>query len=348
MRPSPVLTIDLAAVAANYRLLAQRFTGPECASVVKADAYGLGVDRVAPALAKAGCRTFFVATLEEGVKLRSILPEAHIFVFHGPYPGEEADYPAHRLLPVINSLPQYERWRNTGAPFALHVDTGMNRLGLSLLELQGLSGPAPALLMSHLACGNEPDHPLTSLQLERFLAAAQKFPGVPASLCNSSGIFLPESYHFSLARPGCALYGINPASGENPMHGVAKLTAPILQLRTLEKDEPVGYGATCILPRGSRVATVQLGYADGLLRSLSNHGFATISGIRTAFAGRVSMDMVMLDVSHVPESSLTTATEVEFLGASIPVDAMAEAAGTIGYEVFTRLGSRVSREYLPA
>lgn len=359
MQTSPTLFIDLDALAGNYRLLSERVAPAACAAVVKSDAYGLGVGPVAAALHAAGCRFFFVATLEEGIALRRFLGEkgdARIAVFHGPYSGEEKDYLHHALIPVLNSPAQAERWvRGAGgrldAPAILHVDTGMCRLGFSERELVRLcEGGAPPisrhvlLLMSHLACANEPAHPKNAEQLIRFRYARSLLPGVEASLANSSGIFLSPDFHFSLARPGCALYGINPTEEKNPMRAVARLTAPILHVRHLDRDETVGYGATASLAAGSRAAIVQLGYADGMLRCLSNAGYAFIGGMKAPILGRVSMDMIALDVSHVPETALSQ--PVEFLNDAYTVNDLAHQAGTIGYEVFTRIGARVRREYM--
>lgn len=350
MHPAPLLTVDLAALSANYRLLASRTQGA-CAAVVKANAYGLGVEHVAPTLANAGCNVFFVATLEEGVQLRGLLPQHEIYVFHGPYAGEEKDYAAHRLIPVVNSPQQLERWRD--APFALHVDTGMTRLGLTDAELDStLEKDASrithhaSLIMSHLACANEPAHPKNAEQLARFGNARKKLSRARASLVNSSGLFLDPSFHFDVARPGCALYGINPTENENPMRHVATLSAPIIQLRMCERDESVGYGATATVKKGAKLATIQLGYADGFLRCLTGSMIAGYAGgTRAPLVGRVSMDMVMVDVSHIPDAALAQGY-VEFVNARQPVDAVAKAAHTIGYEVFTRLGRRVQRRYV--
>jgi alanine racemase len=352
------LTIHLSALRANYRLLRGKLPASECAGVVKANAYGLGVEAISRALWDEGCRSFFVATLEEALELRGVLPEADIAIFSGPQPGEEGEYRAHRLTPVCNTLEQYKRWVDGGwwivdgkkAPFFLHIDTGMTRLGLNETDLRSLitSHHPPATshhLLSHLACANDPKHPKNAEQLSRFRAALALFPGAKASLANSAGIFLGADYHFDLARPGCALYGINPIDGENPMQPVATLSAPILQIRTLERDETVGYGATCYAPKGARIAIAALGYADGLLRGLSNCGHAYVAGARVPILGRVSMDMAALDVSQLPEAALATASQAEFLNKAYDVNAMAADCQTIGYEIFTRIGNRVARVY---
>ncbi len=344
----PLLTIDLNAIASNYDGLRTQFSGQKCAAVVKADAYGLGVSPVAKVLAVKGCDTFFVATLEEGIELRTIQPQARIFVFHGPYPGEEQDYAAHQLIPVLNHPGQIEHW-NAQHPFALHIDTGMCRLGLSYQELKTYASAAthlPLLLISHLACANEPAHPKNAEQLERFRKACALLPHIPASLCNSSGIFLHQEFHFHLARPGCALYGITPVEGKNPMQPVVNLTAPIIQIRTLECRETVGYGATASLSKGAHVAIIQTGYADGYLRSASNQASVWINGYNAPVIGRVSMDMIAADVSGIPQNMLDSAVNVELINAKYTVNHLARDAGTIGYEIFTRLGKRIKRRYV--
>ena len=260
--------------------------GAECAAVVKADAYGLGANRVAPALARAGCDTFFVAHVGEGVALRRVLPEATIHVLNGPVPGSESTLVEHRLVPVLNSLGDIVTWGGLahadGArlPADLHIDTGMARLGLPpdewdtlIREPWRLDGITLANLMSHLACADEPDHPLNRQQLKDFQVARQAFAGVNSSFANSSGIFLGPEYHFELVRPGVSLYGVEPYPCEpNPMAQVVRLQGKILQVRDIDRPWTVGYGATHRVKRRGRVATVGVGYADGFLRSLSNSG----------------------------------------------------------------------------
>lgn len=386
---TPTLTVDLAAITANWRLLRARFTGAECAAVVKADAYGLGMIPVASALANTGCDTFFVATLEEGLALRAVLGDVRILVFHGVGKGEEFAFANHRLIPVLNSPEQLERWLPVAAEHihavsALHVDTGMGRLGFEHGELKRLlaqradamNAARVGLIMSHLACAPEPAHESNMRQLARLKEALKLTPGIPVSFANSGGIFLPADYHFHLARPGCSLYGIAPqaltlpplAGGagvvrdtwdvkrqesrttQNPMQQVAQWQAPILQVRTLEAEQAVGYGATQILPKGARVVTVASGYADGYLRALSNRAVAYLGAHRLPIAGRVTMDMLCFDASDVPLETLREGEMITLLGKQpeITVDALAEAAGTIGYEIFTRIGARVRRIYTGA
>jgi len=361
MPNTPTLEISLPAICANYRLLKERHAAHNIAAVVKANAYGLGVEAVSTALWDEGCKEFFVATLEEAIELRRILPQAHIGVFNGLLAGEEKEYAQHRLTPVLNDVGQVSKWRIVSGewPVIIHVDTGMTRLGLSESDLKALlhsplaTGHSP-LLMSHLACANDPAHPKNAEQLARFKRALALFPKAKASLCNSSGIFLSSEFHFDVARPGCALYGINPTNGANPMQPVAILSAPILQIRHVEHNETVGYGATYKVSKGSRIAVVALGYADGWLRSLGNKGFAYIAGYKVPIIGRISMDMLALDITAIP--SLTSPPQAggkegenlraEFINKEQTVDNVAAACGTIGYEVFTRMGERVKRVYV--
>jgi alanine racemase len=351
----PTLAVDLKALCSNYRLLRARHERRACAAVVKANAYGLGVSEVSKALWNEGCREFFVATLAEAIELRTLLPQATIAVFNGLHSGEENDFLHHKLYPVLNNTAQAERWlkASDSAPAILHVDTGMTRLGFTHSELMSLvekhsdfASKRVALLMSHLACANDPIHRKNSEQLARFSKAKKLLPNTRASLCNSSGLFLDADFHYDLARPGCALYGINPTERLNPMQQVATLSAPILQVRTLDRDEAVGYGATYNAKEGNRIAITALGYADGWMRCLSNKSYAYINGRQVPIAGRISMDMIALDVSALPAISLDENARAEFINLQQPVDAIAKACNTIGYEVFTRLGRRVERKYL--
>jgi alanine racemase len=345
-----VLDVSLAALAANYQSLKNRHAQKHIAAVVKADAYGLGVEAASRAFWQEGCRDFFVATLEEGIELRQYLAQAHIGVFQGIFPGEEKEFQHYGLTPVLNTLEQIERWQNVASLSSaiLHVDTGMTRLGLTHTDLGKLAAKQPklnfSLVMSHLACANDPKDSKNQEQLDRLKMALKILPESKVSFANSSGLFLPEEFHFDMGRPGCALYGITPVEGGNPMRHVATLSAPLLQIRTLDRDESVGYGGTYKAKKNARIAIVMLGYADGVLRALSNKGSAFIGGVKVPFAGRVSMDMIALDVSSIPDNKLSTA-RVEFINAQQTVSDVAAQAGTIGYEIFTRIGNRVKRTY---
>ncbi len=357
--PGTVLTIDLDAIAANYRLLCAMVAPAACAGVVKADAYGLGVERVAPALAAAGCKDFFVANIDEGMRLRGILKDAGIHVFNGFPPGFGPLFADNRLIPVLNSLAEIENWSAFGArrgtPLAadVHIDTGMSRLGLPPDELKVLAGEPerlsairPLYLMSHLACADEPDHPLNREQLAAFERARAALPGIPASLANSPGVFLGADYHFDLARPGVALCGVEPIPGQsNRLAQVVLLEGKVLQIRDVDTPQTVGYGATHRIDRGGKIATVAVGYADGYLRSLSNSGGGYFGGVRAPVVGRVSMDLITLDVTSIPENLTRPGMPVELIGPNNPLERVAEDAATIGYEILTGLGGRYHRVY---
>jgi alanine racemase len=359
-----ILTIDLGAIADNYRFLRQRLGAASCAGVVKADAYGLGAAQVSPALWEAGCRTFFVATLDEGVALRAALPAAEIHVLGGDVATTAADHAARDLRPVLNSLAEIAAWRaeagrqGRALPATIHLDTGMSRLGMPPAELEllvaepeRLAGIEVTLVMSHLACSDEPAHPQNALQLAAFRRAVTRFrpAGARASFANSSGVFLGRDYHFDLARPGAALYGLRPQAGvPNPLRPVVRLQGKILQLRDVDTGTPVGYGATHRFARPARLATVGIGYADGYLRSLSNRGSAIVDGRRVPVVGRVSMDLITLDVSDVPAQALRPGDLVDLIGPDNPADDLADQAGTIGYEILTSLGRRYVRRYVGA
>ena len=358
-----LLTIDLAALAANWRRLAAEAGGAECAAVVKADAYGVGLARAAPALARAGARTFFVAHLAEGRRLRAALPEAVIYVLNGLPPGAAPAFAAQNLRPVLGSPDEVAEWagfareRSRASPAALHVDTGMNRLGLRPDEAGALAAAGPpgfevALVMSHLVAAEEPAHPLNARQVAAMRALGGLFPGAPRSLANSSGLFLPARPHFDLVRPGYALYGGNPVPGRpNPMRDVVRLEAPVVQVRRVEDGETVGYGGRWTARGRRRVAILALGYADGLFRAASGTDAAAgaeavVAGRRCPVAGRVSMDLVALDVTALPEGTVRRGDRATILGQGIGVDDLGLRAGTIGYEVLTNLGKRFSRAYL--
>ncbi len=364
--PSPdlagaILTIDLEALAANYRLLRDRLQpGAECAAVVKADGYGLGMETVAETLAGAGCEVFFVAHIEEGIALRRRLPGAGIHVFHGLLPGSAPALAEHRLVPVLGSLGEIEAWaefsarRDPAPPADIHIDTGMCRLGLPPDELAVLideprrfSGIEVAYAIGHLACADQPDHPMNRRQLEDFARARPAIPAAKASLVNSSGIFLGPDYHFDLARPGISLYGGSPNPGApNPLAQVVRLQAKILQIRDVDTPQTVGYGATHRAGRGRRIATVAAGYADGYPRALGNVGGGYIGDVRVPIVGRVSMDLITLDVSGVAPDAARPGVMVDMIGPHNPIDVVAAEAGTIPNEVLTGLGARYHRVYV--
>ena len=353
------LTVRLGAVAANFKT-AQRLAGTAtAAAVVKADAYGTGLAAVALAVVQAGCDTFFVARLEEGLALRPLAPEARIFVLDGAQPDAVPALISHRLTPVLNSIAEIAGWSaaaratRTRLDVAIHVDTGMNRLGLPGAELatlaadhaKRLEGIRLVLLMSHLACSDDAEAKMNRLQLDRFKTALAMLPPAPASLASSGGIMLGRDYLFDMVRPGIGLYGGNPQPAKpNPFQVVVRLTARILQLHRADKGETVGYGATFRIKRPSLLATAGLGYADGLMRAISNRGAGAVGGVRVPVVGRVSMDLVTLDVTDVP-GALATGMDVEFFGDTISLEEIAQAADTISYEILTLLSHRAPRVY---
>jgi alanine racemase len=363
MRPSDaagtMLTIDLGAIASNYRTLNDQLGGVRCAAAVKANAYGVGVAQVAPVLAAAGCNDFFVATQDEALALRSLLPEPTITVLNGADPGREAECLDHDLRPALNDLGQIERWatlaRERGRLDAvLHLDTGMCRLGLPAYEVERLAteperldGLNLILIMSHLACADDAGHPMNQQQRMTFDRLRQMLPSAPASLANSSGIYLGPEFHYDLARPGVALYGGNPTPDKpNPMAEVIRLQSKIVQVRDVDSPQTVGYGAAHRVAGPARIATVPVGYADGYRRSLSGRAFAAIGGARVPVVGRVSMDLISLDVSTLRPEQTRPGTTVDLIGGPCPLDEISALGETIGYELLTSLGQRYERCYI--
>jgi alanine racemase len=358
-----ILTIDLAAIEANWKALAGTTLPVECAAVVKADAYGCGLEPVTRKLAEAGCRTFFVADVGEGRRVRAIAPEAVIYVLNGLMPGSAQAFAGDNLQPVINSATELAEWdafvatKNWRGGSALHVDTGMNRLGVTIDEALAIAPRLQSenhgftLLVSHLACAETPDHPMTDRQIRLFRELRIIYRGVPSSLANSAGIFLGSTLYCDLVRPGMALYGANPTPGRtNPMRSVVELKGRIIQVRPLSKGESVGYGATFTAGRASRIAIVAVGYGDGFLRSAAaakgkHAADVTIGGRRCPVAGRVSMDLIAVDVTDLAEGTARRGEFATLIGEGVGVDDLAAAMGTIGYEVLTNLGRRYARIY---
>ncbi|MBV5264217.1 alanine racemase [Pinisolibacter aquiterrae] len=365
--PRPTrLTISTEAIVANRRAVAAKCAASvEVAGVVKADGYGTGGPQAAVAMAADGARTFFVAHVGEGIDVRAALTaagwtQARIFVLNGLLPGTEETLAAHGLAPVLGSLPEIEDWAAFGRdqdlplPCAIHVDTGMNRHGLSLEEARALAArpdlvaaSGADLVMSHLACADEPKHPLNALQLARFKSIRGLFPDISASLANSAGVFLGPEYHFDLVRPGIALYGGAIVSGQpSPMRPVVGLEATILQVRDVPHGESVGYGARQTVRRTSRLAVLSVGYADGFHRTASGAdsapgGSGHLAGHRVPIVGRISMDLLMVDVTDVPGAA--RGDRVELIGPHVSLQEVAKAMGTIDYEVLTSLGRRYQR-----
>ncbi|TAA63375.1 alanine racemase [Shinella sp. JR1-6] len=363
------LTIDLSALADNWRAMARRSGAARTAAVLKADAYGIGLEPAARTFHLAGARDFFVATPAEGAALRATLPDARIYVLSGMWAGSERLFFEFDLVPVIASEEQLAVFMaavsdGSDHPCVLHVDTGMSRLGLRVEDALALAGdvarPAsfsPIMLLSHLACADDPNHPLNRQQLQRFRTAVDAFDGIDATLANSAGIFLGEEYHFTLTRPGISLYGgaaVNEAP--NPMKPVVTAEARILQVREAKAGESVSYGATTVFTRDTRIAVAAVGYADGYMRALSGSGVplrktnvpgagGVLHGRTVPLIGRVTMDLTHFDVTDLPEGSVRPGDFIELFGRNMPIEDVARAGGTIDYELLTSLGRRYERRY---
>lgn len=355
------LIIDLQALVRNYRLLADMAAPVTAAAVVKADAYGLGATRVAPALAAAGCWHFFVAHAGEALALRPLLPpDAQLMVLNGLLPGSEAPCAEAGIIPVLNSLEQLARWQDLAAarqqilPALLQFDTGMSRLGFAPGEraaLKQLLATGPCLniryVMSHLACADEPEHGQNAAQLAEMRKVVEEFAPIPLCFANSGGILLGAQYHGDLARPGIALYGgASAPANRNPMEPVVKLEVAVVQTRRVGTGAAVGYGASFVARGQTRLAVIAAGYADGLPRSLSNRGAVYYQGVRLPIAGRVSMDSIIIDISALPDDALKLGSLVEVIGPHQTLESLASDAGTISYEILTSLGQRYRRVYL--
>lgn len=361
------MRIDLDGLRANYRKLSQLARPAECAAAVKADAYGLGAEPVCRALLEAGCRTFFVAHLSEAAHLRDLFGQRpQIYVLNGLPPGlapQMADIGARPVLCCLDDIAEWQAFAagNAGAdapPAAIMIDTGFNRLGLSDVDLAALSADPTrlqgfdlALVLTHLACADEPQHPMNAAQAARFETVVAAFPGVPAAVANSGGIFLGARYHADMVRTGISLFG-GSAQGEdlNPMRPVVALDVPVIQNRQAAKGETVGYGATYTFDAPARLALLSIGYADGFFRSLSasdaiQGGKVYFDGRPAPIIGRISMDVTAIDVTALPASSATRGTWAEIIGPNQSASKLAKDAGTIDYELFTRLGSRAIRIY---
>ncbi|HEY5409537.1 MAG TPA: alanine racemase [Caulobacteraceae bacterium] len=354
------LSVDLDALADNFTTLRDEAASAEVAPVVKADGYGLGAGPVAHRLWAEGARRFFVARVGEGERVRAALGPhrpAEIYVLDGAPPGALPRLVEAGLTPVLNTLAQVGEasafsGRRQRLAVALHIDTGLNRLGLRIEEAealarapQRLAGLELGLVMSHLACGPSPDHPMNRRQLDLFRQGAALFPDARRSLANSAGIFLGPDYHFDVVRPGVTLYGGGPRERHDPrIAAVAALEAPILQVRDVPPGESIGYDASFTAERPMRVAIVPLGHADGVLRSLAGKGFAWLDGARRPMLGCISMDLVAVDVTGCDAAQ--PGAMVELLGPHALVDEVAAAAGTISYEVLVRLSSRAERVYV--
>ena len=366
------LIIDLGALADNWRKMDRLSGKARAAAVLKANAYGIGIEPAAETLYAAGARDFFVANAEEGVALRPLVPDGRIYILAGMWPGNEQLFFDNGLVPIVNSQEQLAFFMSVLSergdhPCVLHVDTGMNRLGLTASEALALANdparPAsfsPILVMSHLACADDPEHPLNRRQLESFRAVTAAFEGIESSLANSAGVHLGTDFHFDLTRPGIAVYGGEAVNGlANPMKPVVTAQARIIQIRSVRSGETASYGASAQFSRDSRVAIVAIGYADGYHRSVSGAGvtlrqarpsgaFGFLNGHRVAHLGRVTMDLSLFDVTDLPGNAVRPGDYVELFGNNVAVDDVARAGGTIGYEMLTSLGHRYERAYIEA
>ena len=359
--PEGFLQVNLAALARNYQRLQEAAAGAECAAVVKADAYGLGINEVARRLAREGCETFFVTNFDEGFELREILPAAVIYVLDSVPPGQEQSFLQYGLRPVLNSLEQVRRWndfvgKDAAANCAIHIDTGMNRLGLERAEvtslrkhLEWLDNLQIDFVMTHLACADQPGHPLNRRQVALFDELRQGIPHKRTSIANSAGTLLGEPFQGDIVRPGIAIYGGNPfADRQNPMEEVIRLQGRVSQVRELEAGETVGYGATYSSARPARIATITVGYANGYPRNLGNKAYVSINGNKVPIIGRVSMDLITVDVSAIDNPSVEPGTLADVIGGDIDLDELASLAGTVGYELMTGLGRGLPRLYIEA
>jgi alanine racemase len=358
-----VLTINLSAISANWIALGRQAMPAECAAVVKADGYGCGIEAVARSLNRTGCKTFFVADIAEAQRVRAVAPNSVIYALSGLLPGTAAAYAGIRAQPVIGSLVELAEWdafcsaNQWRGGAALHVDTGMNRLGISAEEAAALAprirtgNHGISLLMSHMACSEQPEHPLNERQIQLFREVRMLYRGIPGSLANSSGIFLGAGAHCDMVRPGAALFGVNPTPGRrSPVQPVVELRARVVQVRNVPKGETVGYSATWTAKHATRIAVVAVGYADGYPRAASASDTtpgadAIVAGKRCPLAGRVSMDLLAVDVSGLQDNAVRRGDFVTLIGDQIDIDHLAAAAGTIAYEVLTSLGKRYHRIY---
>ena len=348
-----ILDVDLEALAANYRTVLAVASPARVAAVLKANAYGLGIGPVARRLDREGCEEFFISSLAEGLELRAILPRSRIYVLEGAA-GEIGACREADLIPVLNTSEEVEEWVREApeSPAALQVDTGMTRVGLDPEDVDRLAQAGCwkrchlLLVLTHLACADEPSHPLNARQIERFAQVRRHFDGVPTSIGNSAGIWLGPAYRGDVVRPGLALYGGRPQlEGPSPVTPVVRFTARILQVRKLREDRSVGYGATAQLPAGAIIATIGAGYADGLPRALGNRGFAYLNGQSVPIVGRVSMDLITLDVSQLGENGCAVGDEAELIGHHIRLEEVATAAESVSYEILTQLSTRLPRRY---
>lgn len=346
------LDVDLSTIINNYQVLRDRSSCATCAAVVKADAYGLGMERVAPALyTQAGCDTFFVANLLEAISLRAMLKDVVIFVFNGITADQIDLYLEHDIRPILNDLSQVALWNGKKEPCAIHFDTGINRLGLSSRETEQFLNSQYdlniSLMLSHLIQSECQDQPSNKDQLEKFTKIRDQLPNTKASLSNSAGIYLGEEYHFDLLRPGIMLYGGNPGLSTLPagLKRTFELKAKILQIRDVDAGQSVGYNLLWTASGPSRIALLNVGYADGTLNSCDAQAKVFIAGAIAPVIGKVSMDMVAIDITDVKFNDVTVIDYAEIIGENITLE-MVSKVSTLGqYELLTGIGQRFNKKY---
>ncbi|WP_299349007.1 alanine racemase [uncultured Maritalea sp.] len=359
-----LLTVDLGAIVGNWRTFSGIARNAKVGAVVKANAYGLGIPAVVSALFDAGCELFFTATVEEALNVRLYCPSASIYVFEGLITENVPYYADTNLTPVLGSIADLKNWHECApkdAPYALHVETGINRYGIEHSRLQeartfitDTQCPEPVLIVSHFACADEPENPMNNEQIGLFKRALKLFPNVAASLCNSSGVFLPAATHFDVVRAGIALYGGRVTEQTTQLRPVIRLAARVMQFKTIPKGQSLGYGAGYLADSDTRIAICGIGYADGLIRAASLKTETTntktivgwIGNHAVPMIGRISMDCVVYDVTAVPKEILEQCAGIEVLNDRTTIDDFADAANTIAYEVLTRLGARLERQYI--
>lgn len=349
-----ILNVDLHALRANYRLLKKRASPARCAAAVKANAYGLGIEYIIPALLKEDCDAFFTATFEEALVVRDLASDAEVYVLEG-MAGKDVDaFNQASLIPVLSTVEGLRSASETPLPCALHIDTGMNRLGITIADVEELLEEEPELftslpiklVMSHLACADQKDNEMNRRQLKAFNNVRSKLPGIPASLANSGGVLLGAGYHLHLVRPGIGLYGGAPGEDfEGIFEPVATLKARILQVKTIKAGESTGYGCTWSASRDSLIATLAMGYADGYHLSFSNTGKIEIAGQLLPVVGRISMDYTTVDVTELGSDKVHVGDYATVIGEALSLDQVAKNGNMHAYQLLTSLGPRVKRVY---
>ncbi len=356
------LNVDLSKIQKNYKTYQEQVAPAKTSTVLKADAYGLGVGKIFLALLEVDCQDFFVATLGEGIFLRNLSKKGNIYILNGIKYDEIEAFAECNLVPVLNDLAQINIWndfakkQNQKFSAILHIETGLNRQAISFLEVKKIAKTTRKILsnidvlyvIGHLACANQIDNVRNKEQLNRFKEIIKLLPNYKYSLVNSSGIFLGKEYHFDLVRPGAGLFGINPTPyfKANPMEQVFNLMSKVIHIKKIEEDGMVGYGNICPVAKNMVLATVPIGYADGYLRSLSNKSYVYIKNKSVPVLGYVSMDMIMIDISSFKKNEIKIGDEVEIIGENVKLSQLASRAETISYEIIASLGHRCRRNYL--